>query len=246
LEAKAALTIAGPGFKTTPHPPKPTDAMIPARGRTMIGLLKDELVELCAFLKRNRAEAAVISLTTLFLMLARYHPLRLGWQNSMLYFFALPVLAIVLALRRNPLDFGLRLGHVRIWGFHLLVALPVIFAIVYLGASTAEVQAYYHDREFNPFAYMINVGLQLFAWEFILRGFMLFGLKERLKEASILIQMIPFALLHLGKPESETISCIFSGIYFGYVCYRGNSFWPAFIIHLFINYSAEFLIVYHF
>ena len=28
--------------------------------------------------------------------------------------------------------------------------------------------------------------------------------------------MIPFALLHIGKPEAETISCLVSGIYFGY------------------------------
>jgi CAAX protease family protein len=47
--------------------------------------------------------------------------------------------------------------------------------------------------------------------------------------------MIPFALLHLGKPELETISTLFTGILFGYVAYRGKSFWPAFIIHLFIN-----------
>jgi membrane protease YdiL (CAAX protease family) len=67
------------------------------------------------------------------------------------------------------------------------------------------------------------------------RGFLLFGLKEKFKEGSILIQMIPFVLLHIGKPELETISCLFTGILFGYMAYRGKSFWPAFTIHLFIN-----------
>jgi membrane protease YdiL (CAAX protease family) len=67
------------------------------------------------------------------------------------------------------------------------------------------------------------------------RGFLLFGLKEKFKEGSVLLQMIPFALLHLGKPELETISTIITGILFGYVAYRGKSYWPAFIIHLFIN-----------
>ena len=52
---------------------------------------------------------------------------------------------------------------------------------------------------------------------------------------SILVQMIPFVLIHFGKPELETISTIPMGIYFGYVAYRGNSYWPAFIIHMFIN-----------
>jgi membrane protease YdiL (CAAX protease family) len=41
--------------------------------------------------------------------------------------------------------------------------------------------------------------------------------------------------MHLGKPELETVSTIFTGILFGYVAYRGKSYWPAFFIHLFIN-----------
>lgn len=212
----------------------------------MVHTLKIELVELYAFLKRNWNEVAVISLATLFLMLAKYCPLHVGWQNHMLYYFVLPILSIAVVLRRNPLDFGLRLGHARIWGFHLLVSLPVIFVIVYLMTSSADVQRYYHVKHFNPIGYIIDVGVRLFAWEFLFRGFMLFGLKDRMKENAILVQMVPFALLHMGKPASETFSCIISGIYFGYVCYRGNAFWPAYIIHLFINYSIKFLVVYHF
>jgi membrane protease YdiL (CAAX protease family) len=75
----------------------------------------------------------------------------------------------------------------------------------------------------------------LSASEFLYRGFLLFGLKEKFQEGSILLQMVPFVLLHLTKPELETISTIITGILFGYVAYRGKSFWPAFIIHLFIN-----------
>lgn len=205
-----------------------------------------ELRELYAFLKRNWTETAVISLSTLFLMLAKYFPLHVAWQNHMLYYFVLPIASIVVVLRRNPLDFGLRLGNAKIWGFHLLVALPVIFIIVYLMSSTSDVQRYYRASHFNALGYIIDVGVRLFAWEFLFRGFMLFGLKDKFEENAILVQMIPFALLHLGKPASETISCIISGIYFGYVCYRGKAFWPAFIIHLWINYSMKFLIVYYF
>jgi membrane protease YdiL (CAAX protease family) len=78
------------------------------------------------------------------------------------------------------------------------------------------------------------------------RGFLLFGLKEKFKEGSILLQMIPFALLHLAKPELETLSTLVTGILFGYVAYRGKSFWPAFIIHLFINVFFVTLINYKF
>jgi uncharacterized protein len=63
----------------------------------------------------------------------------------------------------------------------------------------------------------------------------LFGLKDKLKEGRILLQMVPSVLMHLGKPELETISTLFTGILFGYICYRGKSYWPALIIHVFIN-----------
>lgn len=212
----------------------------------MIARVWTELIEITAFARRYRDSAIVISLSTLFLMLARYHALASAWQTYMLYYFFLPMLSIVVVLRRNPLDFGLRAGTFRIWSVHLLVALPIIFGIVYLLATGADVQRYYHSKYFNPAAYMFDAGIRLFAWEFLFRGFMLFGLKDKLKEAAILVQMIPFALLHLGKPETETISCIFSGIYFGYICYRGGAFWPAFILHIFINYSIKFLAIYHF
>lgn len=89
-----------------------------------------ELRELYAFLKRNWTETAVISLSTLFLMLSKYYPLHGRWQNHMLYFFVLPIISIVVVLRRNPLDFGLRPGKAKIWGFHLLAYISVMFAIV--------------------------------------------------------------------------------------------------------------------
>jgi len=71
---------------------------------------------------------------------------------------------------------------------------------------------------------------------------LLFGLKEKLAEKSILVQMVSFVLLHFGKPEIETLSTILTGIYFGYIVYRGNSYWPAFIIYLFINISLVYFV----
>ena len=83
------------------------------------------------------------------------------------------------------------------------------------------------------------MGVYMLGWEFLFRGFMLFGLEEKFKEGSIIIQMIPFVLLHFGKPEIETISKIFTGLLWGYICYRGKSFWPAYIMHIVVNISNK-------
>ena len=64
----------------------------------------------------------------------------------------------------------------------------------------------------------------MLGWEFFYRGFMTLGLKDSLKEGAILVQMIPFTLLHLGKPMAESVACIPSGLIWGYIAYKGEEF----------------------
>ena len=201
----------------------------------MTKLFKKELREMASFFRRNYREIVIIGLATLFLTIAGYHTIGPLWISSLLYFAILPIITIAVILRRNPLDFGLRLGNFKVWGFYVIATLIVALPILYVASRSSVLANYYTIPKFDVVKYSIETTVYLFAWEFIFRGFLLFGLKDKLKESSILIQMIPFVLLHLGKPEIETISTILTGIYFGYVAYRGNSYWPAFIIHLFIN-----------
>lgn len=196
---------------------------------------KNEPRALCLFLKDYRNEAIVLAAACFFLSLERYHPLNNEWFDQLFYFGLLPILVITLFLRKNPLDFGLRGGNFKIWGPWTGLTILVLTPILLWSSRLPSMQEYYHAENFNFIRYFFTNLIILMAWEFIFRGFMLFGLKNRFKEGAILIQMIPFVITHFYKPELETISTIVTGIYFGYVCYRGNSYWPAFIIHLFIN-----------
>jgi hypothetical protein len=93
-------------------------------------LFKKELREIASFFRRNYREIVVISLAILFLTVAGYHPIGPPWISSLIYFAVLPILTITIILRRNPLDFGLRLGNFKVWGFYviasLIVALPIL------------------------------------------------------------------------------------------------------------------------
>jgi membrane protease YdiL (CAAX protease family) len=198
-------------------------------------LLKMEFRGIFPFLKRNYGEVVIISSATLFLIVNRYHPIGPPWASSLIYFAILPLLTVLLILRRNPLDFGLRFGNFKAWSFHVVASFIIALPILYIASRNSLLAEYYTITQFNLLKYSLETIAYLLSWEFLFRGFLLFGLKERFKEGSILIQMIPFAILHFGKPEVEAISTIIMGIYLGYVVYRGNSYWPAFIIHLFIN-----------
>ncbi len=200
----------------------------------MLTFIREEFRAAFAFLAENRNETVIISVSALVLTLERYNDILNKWFDSLFYFALIPVIIIIL-IRRNPLDFGLRPGNPKVWGFHAITFCLIAWPVLYFSAANPSISDYYLEKNFSLLNYsLVSLGI-LFGSEFLYRGFLLFGLKEKFGEASILIQTIPFVLTHLGKPEPETISTIITGIYFGYICYRGKSFWPALIVHLFIN-----------
>lgn len=201
----------------------------------MPGPVQKELGVISDQLRRNGRELLVICSAVLFLTLAQYHSFGEYWADAVVLYATLPLAVILLLMRRNPADFGLRPGNWRLWCAYVavtcLAACPLLFAF----SKVDSLNTYYSLHDFDIQSYLPRIIVYLTAWEFLFRGYLLFGLKDRFKEASILIQMVPFVLLHLGKPEIETLSTIPMGIYLGYVVYRGNSFLPAVVIHIFIN-----------
>lgn len=74
--------------------------------------------------------------------------------------------------------------------------------------------------------------LYFVGWEFLFRGWMLNGLLPRFgRGGAILIQTIPFALMHLGKPEAEALGSIVAGIALGVLALRTRSFWYGALLH---------------
>jgi len=213
-------------------------AMIKAgvyKNTIMSQFFKEEFAGLIRFLKNFATETIVILSAALFVCLDRYHVILNGDISTFLLYAIFPILVILIVLRKNPLNFGLGLGNFKLWWKYVAVACVISAVVLYAASFAPSLQKYYKQEHFNFLNYFLVNCASLLAIEYMYRGFILFGLKEKFKEGAILIQTIPFVLLHLGKPELETISCLFTGVLFGYIAYRGKSFWPVFIIHLFIN-----------
>ena len=86
----------------------------------MIHFLREERDGIRQFLKGNGSEAIVIISATLFIILNQYHPIRNQSLSTFLYYALFPILVILIVMRKNPLDYGLRLGSHHIWGFYVL------------------------------------------------------------------------------------------------------------------------------
>ena len=194
------------------------------------------------FLEENYKVILILGVSTLSLTLQWYRPIRaLPAFSYIFYYMLLPVFVTYFLLKDSPLQYGFTLGDYNIWLPYVGITIFITIPILLLASRFSQVYRYY-GKGFSYYEFCALTLPTLLAWEYLLRGFLLFGLKERFGEASIIIQMVPFVLLHLGKPEIETLSCIITGLWFGWVAYRGKSFWPAFIIHVFINFTVSFLV----
>jgi hypothetical protein len=155
--------------------------------------------------------------------------------DGMLFYLVIPLLT-VLALRANPVRWGLGLGR---WRWTLgLTATGVAGAagLLYVAVRLPVFQEYYHPLgpQDGLWPWLGLFALDILAWECFFRSFMLFGLEPALGELAIYVQMIPFAIAHLGKPEIETLASVAGGILIGYIVLWCRSFWPAFVLHLII------------
>ncbi len=201
----------------------------------------NELSDIRSFVKRYGNELVIVPLATLSLILFRYHSLGSLVLRYAVFFVAIPTAGLLL-LKRNPLDMGLRLGDLRRWSIHVLAACALAILLVVIGSRLGSVSEYYGTKTGTGILqYIAERIVIIFAIEYMFRGFLLFGLKEKLGEGAILFQMVPFAILHIGKPEIEAVGCILAGLYFGYLAYRTGSIWPCFIIHLIAN-TANYLL----
>jgi len=177
---------------------------------------------------------AVVGISTLVLVLQRYYPVDIDFPSAtqLIYYMLIPLAAGWLLFRDKPWDYGIRIGR---WkpSIILTAACLAAMALILYGASKMpEFRSYYQMYDIDWPELLLNHALYMFAWEFLFRGYMLFGLEKSIGKNAIFVQAIPFVLLHLGKPFLETLACIPGGFILGYVAYKTRSFLPCFIIHL--------------
>jgi membrane protease YdiL (CAAX protease family) len=176
---------------------------------------------------------AVVAISTLMLVLRHYYRLNIDFPqaNELIYYLLIPLAAGWLLFRDKPWDYGIRIGRWKLAIIITLVCLAAMAGILYAVTRRPDFYSYYHRSHIDWPEFLRNAALYMFAWEFIFRGYMLFGLERSIDKHAIVVQIIPFVLLHFGKPFLETLACIPGGLIMGYVAYRTRSFLPCFVIH---------------
>ena len=65
------------------------------------------------------------------------------------------------------------------------------------------------------------------------------------EKIAVIIQTIPFVLLHMGKPELEAIGSFFAGIALGVITLRSKSIFPAVLLHFFVALTMDIVAIFH-
>lgn len=151
--------------------------------------------------------------------------------------FLLPSLIILFIFKEKISDYGVKFGDYKSGIVITLISIAVMLPVLWFVSASPEFAAKYPHLQMAKsdwtifLIYEIGMLIYLFAWEFIWRGFMLFGLEKKFGYYAVFIQMIPFVILHNGKPELETFSSIIGGIILGVVALRTRSFLYGVFIH---------------
>ncbi len=157
----------------------------------------------------------------------------------------IPLLIIKFYFKENINAYGINLKNFKQGILVTIITGIFILPVTYFISKSASFNNFYPmysnlDESIKTFLIYESFFLFfLFAWEFIWRGFMLFGLEEKFGWYAIFIQMIPFVILHNGKAATETFSSILGALFLGVLALRTRSMVYGFIIHAIIILSLD-------
>jgi len=176
---------------------------------------------------------------------------------TLVLFFFFPRLIISRVLGENPGSYGWQAGDRKAFWISLSWGIPLVLFLGWLASGQAAFKdqyplfiAQYPDFSLagqNITVFVLYEFIYIFyyiGWEFFFRGFVLFGLKERLGiPGALLIQALISTLLHLSKPAPELLTALPGGIIFGLVALRCRSVKAAIIAHWLLGFSLDLFIL---
>lgn len=170
------------------------------------------------------------------------------WLSSeFIVLFIIPILLIKLVLKEPLKNYGIKIGNYKAGLFVTFASILVMIPVLWIVSSFPSFQNSYpqcdevRDNWTFFLIYEFCFLLYMTGWEFLWRGYTLFGLKEKFGYYAVLIQTIPFTILHNGKPELETFSAILAGIILGILALRTGSFIYGVIIHTAVMFMIDLI-----
>ncbi|MFA3781705.1 CPBP family intramembrane glutamic endopeptidase [Melioribacteraceae bacterium 4301-Me] len=167
--------------------------------------------------------------------------------GDFIVFLIIPLLIIKFWFKEEIKNYGMKLGEYKEGISISMMLIAIMLIIVWFASATEDFYTQYpllYLTKYNWnifFLFEIFLFIYIVAWEFIWRGYMLFGLEEKFGFYSIFVQMIPFVILHNGKPVAEAFGAILGAIILGILALRTRSFFYGVVIHFTTVFSIDLI-----
>ncbi len=183
---------------------------------------------------------------------AQLHQLLYWAASIILFYFITPILLIKFILKERLTEYGLTI-HLSWESYRPYLLMLIIMApiVIYFSGTQSFLAGYpfytiQHTEQLYPnFAiWQFFYFLQFIALEFLFRGFLLHGTKGKFGFYAIFVMMIPYCMIHFGKPLAEAIGAIVAGIVLGIMSLKTRSIWPGVMLHYGIAIMMDLSVLY--
>lgn len=172
----------------------------------------------------------------------------LYWSSAtFIGYMVLPALYARFIMRERLADMGLGLrGALKYWWIYVGLFGLVLPAVLVVSFTESFQQTYpfyeYAGRSAGDLiAWELIYALQFLSLEFFFRGVLIHATKHRLGVYSILLSLIPYCMIHFGKPLPETLGAVFAGVALGLLSLYTRSIWLGVAIHISVAVAMDIL-----
>jgi membrane protease YdiL (CAAX protease family) len=171
----------------------------------------------------------------------------------LVFYLVVPIFIIKVLFRENVADYGLKwCGAFKSYWIYLVMLVMMIPLVAYFSTTTSfqETYPFYKlapDEKLYPNFWIWEAlyFLQFVGLEFFFRGFMVLGLKNRFGFYSVFVMVIPYCMIHYGKPLPETLAAIIAGIALGTLSWKTRSVFLGICIHYSVGLMMDLAALYH-
>ncbi|HEY4014704.1 MAG TPA: CPBP family intramembrane glutamic endopeptidase [Polyangiaceae bacterium] len=149
------------------------------------------------------------------------------------------------------LDMGLRtrgfFRHTWIYGVFLAVVVPLLL-LVSRQPDFGSYYPFYRNSQRSWFDLLAWEGMyfaQFFALEMFFRGFWLGALRRSFGSGAIFAMIVPYCMIHYGKPFLEANGAIIAGIALGSLSMKTKSIYQGFLVHITVAGLMDWLSLSH-
>jgi membrane protease YdiL (CAAX protease family) len=159
-------------------------------------------------------------------------------------YLLIPLAALLLGggrLRDCGLGWGQTTKHAKIYLLFLVGVLPLVFAA---SRSEAFLRTYPFYRGAHQLGWELIYAATFVSLEFLFRGYLLFALEPVMGASAIFVTVIPYVMVHFGKPLPECLGAVAAGTALGWMALKTRSIWGGVCVHIAVAMSMDLLALY--